>query len=522
MSNNIDGLRNRRAIISITPDLALDFGYTYAGGLGVLEGDKFYAASKLGLNYIIGSLFYRNGYVDYDFDDQDTPIPKSQPQPKEFVDRLKVLDELKIKLKGKEVSVQALEYSEGTAKTIFFNPTSPDWAVKLADRLYIEDSVEERFYKYTLLARASEDYIRKNVPFEDIEYIDLQEAYAALLPLFLRIPGKYRLVIHTAGPWGHPTFPRELFRKEYGYMLVDPDIVLTELGLSVSKQAFAVSAKHLDILLNVFPHHGEKLTYVTNGINVDRWMDGDLRAKYENHELSLDRFIEIRRRLKESLTDYLRNFKDIDIENKFVAVWARRIVPYKRPDFPAKLIADVKDLPVVLVLSGKAHPHDSTGLECMKLFRKLHKEIENVVYIPNYSMNVSKILLSGADLLLFTPFSGWEACGTSYMKAAVNGVPTLASRDGGVIEFIVDDVNGWLFGEDIRTLIDYYSMEAQAINEKEYQQFRDLFLKIYETYRNDPESYYKAGLNALRTFASRANMERVLREYYPGLIRVTA
>ena len=50
---------------------------------------------------------------------------------------------------------------------------------------------------------------------------------------------------------------------------------------------------------------------------------------------------------------------------------------------------------------------------------------------------------------MFTPFSGWEACGTSYMKALVNGIPVLSSRDGGVIEIVEDGVNGRLFGEDI-------------------------------------------------------------------------
>lgn len=517
-------LRNRwrRAIISITPDLALDLGNTYAGGLGILEGDKFYAASSLGLDYRVCTLFYRNGYVDYEFDESGNPIPRPQPQPKEFLDRLREVDRFKVRLRGDEVEVQALEYLEGTARALFFNPVSPEWAVKLTDRLYIEGGAEERFYKYLLLSRASEACIRRNVSIDEIEYIDLQEAYAALLPLHLRIPGKYRLVVHTAGAWGHPSFPRDFFRREFGYLLVDSDVVLTELGLSMVKQAFAVSAKHLDVLLKVFPHHSEKLTYVTNGVNLEKWMDEDLRAKYENHVLNLDAFIEARRRLKSRLVEFLRSVKDVDLDNKFVAVWARRIVPYKRPDFFARLAADVKGLPVVLVASGKAHPHDRIGLEFMKLFMKLHKECDHVVYVPNYSRSIAKLLLSGADLLLFTPFSGWEACGTSYMKAALNGVPTLASRDGGVIEFVVDKVSGWLFGEDIRTLMDYYSDEAKKVNEREYSEFRDLFLKICESYFNDPEGYYKVGLNALRTFASRAHMERVLREYYPGLIKVIA
>ena len=511
--------QRNQIIISITPDLSLDVGNTYAGGLGVFEGDKFYAASKLGLNYLVFCLLYRNGYVDYQFDGQDNPIPQPQTQPEEFLDRLRVSDEMRVKLRGELVHVKALECSEGTAKAVFFSVEEPEWAMRLTERLYIEDSPEERFYKYALLARASEAYIRRNISLDSIEYIDLQEAYAALLPLFLRIPGRFRLVIHTAGPWGHPTFPRDFFRREYGYTFVDHDIVLTELGLAASKQAFAVSAKHLDILLKVFPHHSEKLTYVTNGVNLEKWMDPELRRRYENHELTLDRFMDIRLRLKEGLIDFLRGFKDINYDGKFIAVWSRRVVAYKRPDFPARLIAELKDLPVVFVLSGKAHPHDVKGLEFMKLFRRLHKEVENVVYIPNYSRAIARALLTGADLLLFTPFSGWEACGTSYMKAAINGVPTLSSRDGGILEFIVDGVNGWLFGEDVRTLVDYYSPEAMKINEEEYNQFRDLFLKIYELYRSNPEGYYKVGSNALRAFVARANMERVMKEYYPGLVK---
>jgi hypothetical protein len=44
-------------------------------------------------------------------------------------------------------------------------------------------------------------------------------------------------------------------------------------------------------------------------------------------------------------------------------------------------------------------------------------------------------------------------------------------------------------------------------------------LKIYELYRSDSESYYKVGLNALRAFVTRASMERVMKEYYPGLVK---
>jgi len=511
-------MKSNKFIISITPDIALDLGYTYAGGLGVLEGDKFYAASKLNLNYIVFSLFYKSGYVDYDFDINDNPIPKPQIQSEEFLKSLKFSDEINIQLRNENVKVQVLEYIKGNSKVVFFNPISPEWTTKLTERLYIEENQEIRFFKYVLLAKSSATYIRKNIPLEDIEYIDLQEAYAAVLPLILRIPGKYRMVIHTAGPWGHPTFSRELFKNEFQYSFVDQDIVLTEIGLSVAKQAFAVSVKHFDILLKIFPHHGEKFTFVTNGINLDRWMNSKLRE--ELYGIRMDRFIDIRKELKEKLIDYLSKIKDIDLDDKFIAIWARRIVPYKRPDFPVRLLSSIKDKPIVLVLGGKAHPYDFEGLEYMRIFRKLHKENEKVIYIPNYSIEIAKLLLSGGDLLLFTPFSGWEACGTSYMKAAVNGIPTLASIDGGIPEFIVNNLNGWLFGKDLRELIDYKSQKAKEINEEECSEFQSQFFRIFNIYFNEPEDYYRVALNALRTFLFRANIERVLKEYYPNIIEI--
>ncbi|MGC9189679.1 MAG: glycogen/starch/alpha-glucan phosphorylase, partial [Conexivisphaera sp.] len=86
-----------RTAISVTPDLALDRGNTYAGGLGILEGDKFYAAARMGLDYRVLTLFYRNGYVDYDFDADGNPVPRPQPQPREFTDMLRVSDEFRVR-----------------------------------------------------------------------------------------------------------------------------------------------------------------------------------------------------------------------------------------------------------------------------------------------------------------------------------------------------------------------------------------------------------------------------------------
>jgi len=503
-------------IISITPGLALDEGYTYTGGLGVLEGDKFYGAAKLGLPYTTLTFFYREAFINYDFDQEGTPIPKSQSQPLEFLEKLVQEGVLTVELRGEKVKVEILKYRKGEAEAIFFNPIEPSWVSCLTDHIYMEKSLEEKFYKYTLLAKASAEYVRQYIGVERIDYIDLQEAYAAFLPLILRISGKFRLIIHTPGPWGHPAFPNKFFEQEFGYKFINKEIVLTDIGLAASREAFTVSAKHFEVMSKIIPHFTSKLRYVTNGVDIERWMDKTLKTSYETGNLDLNRFIENRKAIKKKFAEFIRRYKDIDVEGMIIINWCRRTAPYKRPDFVIRAIEDIPNKNVLFLLGGAAHPYDKVGLEFVRTFHKLHIERENVVYIPEYKVSTAKELIKSSDLLLFTPISGWEACGTSYMKAAINGVPTLASRDGGAMELIRHGVNGWFFGKDLKEL---WIPKTPENNIEDYEEFKNLLLEVINLYQNDTERYYKVASNALRTSIPRVGIERVLREYYPDIVK---
>ncbi len=510
-------------IISVTPDIALDVGYTYAGGLGVLEGDKFYAAGDLGVNYIVCTLLYRNGYVSYEFNASGEPVPKPQGQDERLLRSLSKIGEITVKLRGEDVRVEVYQLKYKTAQAIFFSPISPDWAVKLCDRLYIEDSMEEKFYKYILLARCVAKFIADFIGVDKVRYVDLQEAYCAIVPLLVRPPlCQPRLIVHTPGPWGHPAFPRGLFHKEFGYKFMTEDVVLTEIGASLCDKVVLVSAKHFDVMSRIMPHHTEKMRFVTNGIHVDRWMDERLRRLYYSGELTLHSFIKVKIELKSELESLLRSYKPEigSLRTKFVVAWCRRVTLYKRPYFMTRFIEENRDLnDVIFVLGGKAHPNDEMGLKYMREFYRLSKERPNVVYVHDYDVERAKVILRGCDLLTFTPFSGWEACGTSYMKAAVNGTPTLASLDGGVLEFIIDNVNGWTFGFDIRDPIELTDPRAREIDEREYQEFSKKLLRIYNMYRERTEEFYIVGFNALQTFIPRADIRRALKEYYPDVVK---
>jgi len=89
-----------------------------------------------------------------------------------------------------------------------------------------------------------------------------------------------------------------------------------------------------------------------------------------------------------------------------------------------------------------------------------------------------------------------------------------------VLELVVDGVNGWLFGEDVREPLDLGSREAQEVNEREYTELRGKLLKVYSAFRVEPETFYDVSLSAVRSFIPRVGMVRVLREYYPDLVKL--
>ncbi|WFO75241.1 glycogen/starch/alpha-glucan phosphorylase [Desulfurococcaceae archaeon MEX13E-LK6-19] len=502
-------------IVSITPEIALEEFYTYAGGLGVLEGDKFYTASRMGLEYIVLSIFYRRGYVDYIFDGEN-PVPMPQKQPSKIWRSLVAGEEFTISLRGEDVIVRPWIYERGSAKAVLFEATCPKWARGLTEQVYIDNSIEEQFLRYAFLAKAAAKYMRDYIGLENIDVIDLQESLVALTILALPLENRYRLVIHTPGPWGHPGFPGDLITREFGVFLGDY-VVLTEMALERVSKAFTVSKKHMDIMKKVFPRYADKITWVTNGIDIERWMDPELYKYYRENKLDLDTIREVKNKNKDSLEKLVKSYKEnASLKDKFVVAWVRRLSRYKRPYFITRFIEENPDIrEVFFVLGGKPHPRDSDGLNYARTFRRLHLRLSNIVYIHDYDVGKAKIIFRGSHILLFTPFSGWEACGTSYMKAGVNATPVLSSRDGGAIEVIKDGVNGWLFGIDLREFINIYNdPKAKEIDEKDYNEFKQKLFSILDMYNSDPHKYAEISLEAVKTFTPIVDMTRTLKQYY--------
>jgi starch phosphorylase len=119
--------------------------------------------------------------------------------------------------------------------------------------------------------------------------------------------------------------------------------------------------------------------------------------------------------------------------------FARRVPTYKRltlllheRERLTSLLTDA-DRPVQLLVAGKAHPRDSDGKRLIEEFGAFAagREVRHrVIMLPDYDIELASYLVSGVDVWLNTPLRPLEACGTSGMKAALNGVLNLSILDG--------------------------------------------------------------------------------------------
>ncbi|MDX1608282.1 MAG: alpha-glucan family phosphorylase, partial [Candidatus Spechtbacterales bacterium] len=139
-------------------------------------------------------------------------------------------------------------------------------------------------------------------------------------------------------------------------------------------------------------------------------------------------------------------------EDALTITWARRFAPYKRPELLFKDIDKLSEIlkntkrPVQIVVAGHAHRADKEGQELIHHIKKLAEDKRlkgSVVYLPFYNLDVAKILVSGSDIWLSTPQRGKEACGTSSMKACLNGVLQFSTSDGWLEEVDWSD-KGWI------------------------------------------------------------------------------
>jgi len=202
----------------------------------------------------------------------------------------------------------------------------------------------------------------------------------------------------------------------------------------------------------------------------------------------------------------------------FTIGFGRRATAYKRADLIFRDLARLRTIaskagPFQLIFGGKAHPQDEPGKELIRHIFEAGPPLGpgvRIVYLPNYDIDVAKIVIPGVDLWLNTPQPPHEASGTSGMKAALNGVPSLSILDGWWIEGWVENLTGWAISEKGRarksSKADTSGKDALAL----YDKLQDVVIPMF--YR-DRRRYLGIMLFALALNGSFFNTQRMLQEY---------
>ena len=271
------------------------------------------------------------------------------------------------------------------------------------------------------------------------------------------------------------------------------------LALNASAHRNAVSRLHRHvsqemwhILWPQLPVWEVPITSITNGVHLPSWLNGDLAALYDQYlqpdwrerfaepeiweqvkDIPDEELLEAHRRRKRRLVSFvraraqqsavrrqasageIRRASDVLDPNAFTIGFARRFATYKRATLLFRDVERLKRLlcnkekPVQIVIAGKAHPKDHPGKTLIREIVQLSRDPDlwkHVVFVEDYDMKVARELVQGVDLWLNTPKRGEEACGTSGMKAAINGVLNLSVLDGWWDE-AYEHSGGWAIGD---------------------------------------------------------------------------
>jgi starch phosphorylase len=171
----------------------------------------------------------------------------------------------------------------------------------------------------------------------------------------------------------------------------------------------------------------------------------------------------------------------------FTIGFGRRAATYKRCELlfadPGRLVRAARELGgLQILLSGKAHPADHPAKakiqQVIELTRQLSSNELKIAYLEDYDWALGALLTGGVDLWLNTPKRPYEASGTSGMKAALNGVPSLSVLDGWWIEGCNEGVTGWAISDH-----DDEIQEANSLYERLEQVILPLYYGHHDAWR---------------------------------------
>jgi starch phosphorylase len=531
--------KNPSKIAYFSMEIALDPAIpTYGGGLGILAGDMLRSAADLELPILAVTLAHRKGYFRQRLSADGVQTEEPDPWEPEMVLQ-PVEGTFTVCVEGREVRVRAwrcnMQGLSGFLVPVYLLdtdlPENSEWDRRLTDTLYGGDS-RYRICQEVILGIGGVNLLR-SIGVTDLNSYHMNEGHAAFLTLALleeqlklrryTVPVEADVEVvrrrclfttHTPVEAGHDRFPWELVQqilgtersellRESGFANA-PRLNMTDLAIHFSRYVNGVAMRHGEVSQNMFPQF--PIHAITNGIHAATWasppfqelFDRDIPEwRRDNAYLRYAVGIHVAEIRKAHAAAKSELFKEVQKrtgvlldESVLTIGFARRAATYKRADL---LFHDVERLkaiaqsagPFQIIYAGKAHPNDDAGKSLIQRVIQSAaglKDSIRVIYLENYNMALAKYITSGVDLWLNTPQRPQEASGTSGMKAALNGVPSLSVLDGWWVEGCVEGVTGWAIGYDGSGSGDESNAEAASLYDKLEHQILPMYYRATDAY----------------------------------------
>ncbi|HEV2326551.1 MAG TPA: alpha-glucan family phosphorylase [Terracidiphilus sp.] len=538
--------------IAISPEMP-----TYSGGLGVLAGDTLRSAADLGLPLVAFTLLHRKGYFQQHLDVNGVQTEDVQPwNPADFCAEEPV--RVNVSIENRAVLVRAWRYDlegrSGHIVPIYLLDTDLDgnsgWDRGLTDHLYGGDT-NYRLQQEIVLGMGG---VRiANGLGLNINVFHMNEGHAALLTLALlerelgggamgpatetdveQVRRKCVFTTHTPVPAGHDRFSTEqsirilgadrTARLERQGCFRDGLLNMTYLALHFSRYANGVALRHGKVSREMFPEFA--ISSITNGVHAPTWMSRHFQQMLDEHipewrrdhlflrnaiELPENEIVTAHARAKDELLAEVASRTGVVLNPRVLTLgFARRAATYKRaglmftcPEQLQEIAARAGGLQILY--AGKAHPQDEPGKSLVRKVveeaARLSNDTLRVVYLENYAWDLGALLTAGVDVWVNNPRRPYEASGTSGMKAALNGVPSLSILDGWWIEGWIEGVTGW-------------AIEDGANDEEEAAAFyRKLDSAVAPLYTSAPDKWAKLMRTTLAFNGSYFNTDRMVKQY---------
>jgi glycogen phosphorylase len=544
---------------------------TFSGGLGVLAGDHLRAAADRGLPLAAVTLLYSHGFFRQTLvagAQHEAPVDWD---PAAHLEELPVRVSVVVAGRKVVVGAwrKTLVGVDGGRVDVHFLDTNleenaPDDRV-ITDRLYTSDPYE-RLRQEAVLGLAG-PLVLDALGHQAIRVHHLNEGHGALVPVGLLArrlaaanpggpldPGLVGsaedlatilrscvFTTHTPVPAGHDRFSQDVARTVLGQPLVDAlgalgcleqdgTLNMTLLGLRFAGFVNGVSRKHAEVTRGMFPE--QSVESITNGVHVATWASPATAELFDRRlpgwradsqmlryaeDIPLEELRAAHEANKRALCDAVRGRTGAVLRPEVLTLGiARRFAQYKRNDL---VLSDMERLaaiagigPVQVVFAGKAHPGDQ-GAKAMlsrvaEVLAGTRPRAVTLAFVPDYGMELGRLLCAGSDVWLNTPAPPNEASGTSGMKAAVNGVPSLSTLDGWWLEGWIEGVTGWAIGPEPGS--DGRAPDPTGDAERLYAALEEV---VVPAYYKDRDGLLAIGRHAMAINGSFFSAHRMVDEY---------